>query len=86
MEACVPNISTTSEGKLVMKKLLNGVYFDYKIGYCVIFTNHFCSYYLGKDDISIPDKFYASYYMYNSKGVLKAEICMCHVNKEDALR
>ena len=82
MEVCSQNSNKTTEGKLVMNKLLDGVYFDYKIGFCLISTNHFCSYCLGKDDINVPNKFYISYYTYNFKGYLKAEICICHVNKE----
>ena len=82
LEACVQNVCTTSEGKLLMNKLLHGVFFDDKIGYCTISTNHFCSQCLAKDDINVPDKFLASYFAYGSSGLLNAEVCMCHVNKE----
>jgi len=82
LEACTQNICATSEGKLSMNKLLDDVFFDYKIRYCTVSTNHFCSYCLGKDDINVPDKFHASYYTYNFKGVMKAEVCLCHANKE----
>ena len=36
--------STTKEKKLMMKEILNGVYFDYKIRYCIAATTHFCSF------------------------------------------
>ena len=82
MESCAQNICTTSDGMLLMDKVLNGVFFDYKIGYCVISANHFCSYCLAKNDVNLPDKFYASCYTYNCNQRVKVEICMCHVNKE----
>ena len=83
LEACAQRgITYTSDGKLLMKEMTNGVSFDSVIGYCVVSTNHFCSFCLGKNDIGVPDELLASFYMYNHKGLLKAEICMCHVNKE----
>ena len=75
MKAC----NHETSGKL---KLIDGIFFDTNISYCIIPTTHFCSYCLVKDDIKVPDMFRASYYTYNFKGCLKAEICICHVIKE----
>ena len=45
LQACKYDVgSTTKEKKLMMKEILNGVYFDYKIRYCVAATTHFCSF------------------------------------------
>ena len=33
-------------------------------------------------DIRVPDEMMASFYMYSHKSLLKAKVCMCHVNKE----
>ena len=82
LEACSKKTFAHKEGKFNMNKLPDGVFFDYEIGYCIIATDHFCSYCLVKDDIAIPDEFYASFYTYSFQGKLKAEICICHVNKE----
>ena len=82
LEACTQNVYKTGDGKLIMSKFVGGVFFDGRIGYCVISTDHFCSYCLGKDDIHLPDKFHALYYKYNFEGLLKAEVCMCHANRE----
>ena len=82
MESCTQNMCTTAKGKLVMNKLVDGVFFDNKIGHCMISTKHFCSHCLAKDDSSVPDKFLASYFKYNSSGLLYAEVCICHANKE----
>ena len=43
--ACIRNPSITDdEEKLMMNEMLNSVYFDCKIRYCVLKTEHFCSY------------------------------------------
>ena len=45
LQACKYDLrSTTKEKKLMMKEILNGVYFDYKIRYCIAATTHFCSF------------------------------------------
>ena len=45
LQACKYDLgSTTKEKKLIMTEILNGVYFDYKIRYCVAATTHFCSF------------------------------------------
>ena len=82
VEACAKNMSTIKDGKLLMNPLPYGVNFDCKFGYCVISTNHFCSYCLAKEDVNVPDEFHAFYYTFIDEGLLKAEVCMCHVNKE----
>ena len=42
--ACIRNPSTTDEEKLMMNEVSNSVYFDCEIRYCVLTTQHFCSY------------------------------------------
>ena len=44
LQACMHDLSITNEGKPIMKELVNGVYFDYKIRYCVLTIQHFCSF------------------------------------------
>ena len=62
--------------KYIMTKVLNGVYFDNKIGYCVLATNHFCSYTQAKDTKSIPEFLRASYCTYDVLGNTHiAEVC-----------
>ena len=42
--ACVHNPSITYEQKLMMNEISNSTYFDCEIRYCVLKTEHFCSY------------------------------------------
>ena len=44
LQACAHNFNITNEKKLMMAELLNGVYFDCELRYCVITTQHFCSF------------------------------------------
>ena len=44
LQACTHNLNITNEGKLMMAELLNGVYFDCELRYCVLTTQHFCSF------------------------------------------
>ena len=71
--------SVPSDNKLVMETVPKGVYFDCELGYCVLATDHFCSYCLAKDKRHIPDYFFASYYTYDnvSDGSHIAEVCFC---------
>lgn len=79
LEACARR---TAEERLLMNKVLGEVSFDYKLGFGVIPTDHFCTYCLGKNDMNVPDKVLASFYMYKKQESIMAEICMCLVNKE----
>ena len=71
---------------LIMTKISDGVYFDIEIGYCVLATNHFCSYCLAKDIKHIPDYVLACYctfdeYSGGDKSLI-AEVCFCPSNSE----
>ena len=43
----------------------DGVYFDKEIGYCVLATDHFCTYCGAKSDKGIPEYLTACYYTYD---------------------
>ena len=70
-----------SEGKILIKKILNGVYFDYDIGYCIFTTNHFCSVCLYKEKEYIPEHFSAIFYTFDTKIETEkahvAVVCFC---------
>ena len=72
---------------LVMDTIPDGVYFDIEIGYCVLATNHFCSYCQAKSVKHIPEHLLACYYTYEDKSSdghrsLVAEVCFCPSNSE----
>lgn len=69
--------STVAGGKLVMNIVSEGVYFDYEIGYCVLATDHFCSFSTASD-ASVPQYLLASYCAYDKI----AEVCFCPSNCE----
>ena len=64
---------------LMMSKISDGVYFDYDIGYCVLVTNHFCSYCQAKEVRDIPEYLTACYCTYDepSSASFIAEVCFC---------
>ena len=67
-----------------MSKIPDGVYFDYEIGYCVLATNHFCSYCQAKGDKRIPEYLSACYYTFDdpfSRSFI-AEVSFCPSNSE----
>ena len=67
-----------------MSKITDGVYFDNKIGYCVLATKHFCSYCQAKGDKRIPEYLLACYYTYDdpdSESFI-AEVSFCPSNSE----
>ena len=77
--------SITNGNTLKMNKVSGGVYFDYKTGYCVLATDHFCSYCQAKDDQHIPEYLVASYCTYDdntSSESYIAEVCFCPSNSE----
>ena len=78
-----PRNSFSNENPL-MEIVPNGVYFDNKIGYCVLATKHFCSICQAKDDKHIPECFMASFYTYfnASKKSHFAEVCFYPSNSE----
>ena len=59
-------------------------YFDYEIGYCVLATDHFCSFCSAKNDKHIPEYLEAHDYYYEdtSDGSYIAEVCFCPSNSE----
>ena len=68
-----------SEIDHVMTKVSpNKVYFDYEIGYCVVTTNHFCSFVQATDTQNIP-KFLTAYYFVYDYLINEhiAEVCFC---------
>ena len=76
----------SNDSCLVMNTFLDGdkVYFDYGTGYCVLATNHFCSFCQAKSVKHIPEYLLACYYTYNepSSGSLIAEVCFCPSNSD----
>ena len=67
-----------------MKPLTDGYYFDTEIGFCVLATNHFCSYCQASRNQNIPQHLLAYYYTYDdsSCGSHIAEVCFCPSNTE----
>ena len=63
--------------KDLMNIIPDGVYFDNENGYCVLATEHFCTYCGAKSDKDIPEYLTACYYTFNepSSGSLIAEVC-----------
>lgn len=62
--------------KYTLTKVPNGVHFDHKIGYCVLATDHFCSYVQAKATENIPEFLTAYYFAYNvSDNLHVAEVC-----------
>ena len=76
--------STVMNDDLIMSTISDGVYFDNEIGYCVLATNHFCSYCQAKDDKRIPEYLMACYCTYDepSSGSLIAEVSFCPSSSE----
>ena len=69
--------NNNSERKILIKEVLNGVYFDYDIGYCIFATDHFCSACLYKKKVYIPEKFSAILYTFDTEKAHIAEVCFC---------
>ena len=71
---------------LMLRTISDGVYFDNEIGYCVLATNHFCSYCQAKSVKSIPEYLlacYSTYDVYSSESCARiAEVCFCPSNSE----
>ena len=74
------DLSITNEGNLIMKEVLNGVYFDHEIRYCVLTTKHFCSFSVQDKKDSLPKKFKALCYSYKCDSDMEqyiTEVCFC---------
>ena len=70
--------SVNKDKTLVMSTVPKGVCFDYEIGYCVLATDHFCSYCQAKNDIHIPEYLLVAFYTYENV----AEVCFCPSSSE----
>ena len=83
LHKCVQD-SDTMKNDLMMSKITDGVYFDIEIGYCVLATNHFCSYCQAKDIRHIPEYLSACYCTFDESisGSHVAEVCFCPSNSE----
>ena len=70
----------------LMSAITDGVYFDMEIGYCVLTTDHFCSYCQAKTVKHIPEHLLACYCTYDESSddhkSLVAEVCFCPSNSE----
>ena len=76
--------ATVMNDNLMMSTISDGIYFDNDIGYCVLVTNHFCSYCQAKKVKDIPEYLTACYYTYDepSSGSFIAEVCFCPSSSE----
>ena len=81
LKTCTYNANVMNE-KLLMSKVSEGVYFNYGIRYCVLATNHFCSFCQAKDNKFIPDYLSACYCTYDELSTHIAEVCLCPSNPE----
>ena len=81
---CKSTLDLNANDNLMMSVISNGVYFDDKIGYCVLAANHFCSYCQAKSYQYIPDYLTAYCYTYDepSSGSFIAEVSFCPTNSE----
>ena len=73
-----------STEKLIMTSTSNGVYFDNEIRYCVLATDHFCSYCQAKDIKNAPEYLLACYCTFDDpvSGLHIAEVCFCPSNTD----
>ena len=70
--------------KYMMTKVSDGVFFDYEIGYCVLATDHFCSYSQAKDNANVPEFLTAFYFTYDvSDDSHIVEVCFSKSNCHD---
>ena len=74
------------QDNLTMSAISDGVYFDIEIGYCVLATDHFCSYCQAKSIKNIPEYLLACYCTYDEhkpfSGSFIAEVSFCPSNSE----
>ena len=84
LHRCAQDAATGRNDDLIMDAISDGVYFDNDIGYCVLATDHFCSYCQAKDVRHIPEYLTACYCTYDepSIGSLIAEVCFCPSSTE----
>ena len=72
------------DDNLIMSKVSEGAYFDNEIRYCVLATDHFCSFCQAKSIKEIPEHFLACYCTYDDcfSGSYIAEVCFCPSNSD----
>ena len=77
LQKCVYDCLNDIDEDLMMSPISEGVYFDNEKRYCVLATEHFCTYCGAKSDKDIPEYLTACYYTFNepSSGSLIAEVC-----------
>ena len=73
---CVHDPLDSEEEPIMMNNMSSDFYFDDKIGYCVITTDHFCSYCISKNETSIPSTFAVMIYTYYQRCHF-VEVCFC---------
>ena len=83
---CVLHKCAQDPNIMLMSAITDGVYFDMEIGYCVLTTDHFCSYCQAKTVKHIPEHLLACYCTYDDSSddhkSLVAEVCFCPSNSE----
>ena len=77
LQKCVYDWPYDIDEDLTMSPIFKGVYFDNEKRYCVLATEHFCTYCGAKSDKDIPEYLTACYYTFDepSSGSLIAEVC-----------
>ena len=81
LQTCNSNVDGE---KYMMTRVHNGVFFDYEIGYCVLTTDHFCSYSQAKENENIPEFLTAHYFTYDiSDNTHNVEVCFSKSNCHD---
>ena len=81
LQTCGSNVAGE---KYMMTKISDGVFFDYEIGYCVLATDHFCSYSQAKNNENVPEFLTAFYYTYDvSYNSHIVEVCFSKSNCQD---
>ena len=85
LQTCAHDLGT-SKRKPIMTEVLNGVYFDCKLRYCVLKTQHFCSFSAQeRSEISLSKRFKVYCYEYTHPGENNCElyffeVCFCPDN------
>lgn len=76
--------NNATKENLMMSMVSDGVYFDNEIRYCVLATDHFCSFCQVKGDVQIPEYLLACYCTFDDSvsGSYIAEVSFCPSNTE----
>lgn len=76
LHGCIHDPLNSEEELIMMKNVSSGFYFDDKIGYCVVATDHFCSFCMTNNNKSIPNTFSVMIYTYYERCHF-VEVCFC---------